>query len=59
MKIDQKFGKETSRTDKYRTMLVRMIKRVLGEVMGLIGIDSYAKSKSINRYMPEFNKKFE
>ena len=59
MKIDQKFGKETSRTDKYRTMLVRMIKRVLGEVMGLIGIDSYTKSKSVNRYMPEFNKKFE
>ena len=58
-KINEKFARETARTDKYRTMLVRMIKRVLSEVVSLIGIASYAKSNKINRYMPEFHKKFE
>lgn len=43
-KIEERFRSDKSRTDKYRTMLVRLCKRVLGEVMGLIGIDSYAKS---------------
>lgn len=58
-KINQKFARETARTDKYRTMLVRMVKRVLGEAMSLIGIDSYSKSNKINRFMPEYHKKFE
>ena len=58
-KIDEKFSLERKRTDKYRTMLVRMLKRVLGEVVALIGIDSYAKSSKVDRYLPEFNKRFE
>lgn len=58
-KIDQKFSQERSRTDKYRTMFIRMLKRVLGEIAALIGIDSYAKSPKIDRYLPEFSKRFE
>ena len=54
-KIDEKFSKERSRTDKYRTMFIRMLKRVVGEVAALIGIDSYAKSPKIDRYLPEFD----
>lgn len=58
-KINQKFSNERARTDKYRTMTLRMLKRVLGEVVCLIGIDSYAKSPKLDRYLPEYNKRFE
>ena len=58
-KIEERFRSDKSRTDKYRTMLVRLCKRVLGEVMALIGIDSYAKSNQVEKYLPEYQKRFE
>lgn len=57
-KINEKFRTDLSRTDKYRTMLVRHCKRVLAETMGMIGIDSYAKSKQLEKYLPEYEKRF-
>ena len=44
MKINEKFREDPKRTDKHRTMLLRTIKRVLSEVVGGIGINSYARS---------------
>ena len=58
-KINEKFAKDPKRTDKYRTMVVRKLKRTLAEVMVLIGIDSYAKSPKVERCLPEFEKRFE
>ena len=57
-KINEKFRAEPSRTDKFRTMLVRQCRRALGEVVSLIGIDSYAKSQKIERFLPEYEKRF-
>lgn len=36
-----------------------MLKRVVGEVAALIGIDSYAKSPKLERYLPEYSKRFD
>jgi len=58
MKINDKFRREKNRTDKYRTMLVRLLKRIMVEVITQIGIDSYAKSMDISKFLPEFEKRF-
>lgn len=57
-KIEAKFAKDASRTDKYRTMLVRACRRVLSEAMTMIGVDSYSKSTQVNKFLPEFEKRF-
>ena len=57
-KIETKFAKDSSRTDKYRTMLVRACRRVLSEAMTMIGVDSYSKSTQVNKFLPEFEKRF-
>lgn len=58
-KMNEKFEKEPSRTDKYRTMLVRLCKRVLSEAMGTLGVDSYSKSQEVDKFLPEYQKRFE
>jgi len=57
-KINDKFRREMNRTDKYRTMLVRLMKRIMVEVVTQLGIDSYAKSMDISKFLPEFEKRF-
>ena len=58
MKIEEKFSKELVRTDKYRTMFVRQCRKVLAETVSLIGIDSYSKSTSVDRFLPEYQKRY-
>ena len=58
-RIENKFVEDSSRTDKYRTMFVRQCRRVLAEVMGMIGVDSYSKSTDVERFLPEYEKRFQ
>ena len=57
-RIEQKFQGDSSRTDKYRTMFVRQCRRVLAEAMSLIGVDSYSKSTDVERFLPEYQKRY-
>ena len=52
--MNEKLILEPTWTDKYRTMLVRLCKRILSEAMGTLGIDSYSKSNSVEKFLPEY-----
>ncbi len=39
-------------------MFVRQCRRVLAEAMSLIGVDSYSKSTDVERFLPEYQKRY-
>lgn len=57
--MNEKMKLEPTRTDKYRTMLVRLCKRILSEAMGMLGIDSYSKSSNAETFLPEYMKRYD
>ena len=57
--MNEKLKLEPTRTDKYWTMLVRLCKWILSEAMGMLGIDSYSKSNAVDKFLPEYLKRFD
>lgn len=57
--MNEKFKTQLLRTDKYRTMVIRLLKKVLAKAVSKIGVDSYSKSVEVDKFLPEYQKRFD